>query len=135
MPNPPGALFNVLMEFVDLDVPADDPENDERCRSVERGVKLVTAMPTKMCLVMQMPRGNLETIYPRAMVLAGIRQLVEQKEYGTAFATCRTQRVDMNILYDHRPSQFLENVDLFLDQVKDFANIDLFLSTLKYVFC
>jgi elongator complex protein 1 len=67
-------------------------------------------------------------------VLAGIRQLIERKDYGAAFATCRTQRVDMNILYDHRPAQFLANVGLFLDQVKDAANIDLFLSTLKYAF-
>ncbi|KAK0613849.1 IKI3 family-domain-containing protein [Immersiella caudata] len=128
---------NHLVKFVHLDtvdgldVPLDDPENDERCRSVERGGKLVTAMPTKMSIVLQMPRGNLETIYPRAMVLAGIRELVEQCKYGDAFLTCRTQRVDMNILYDHRPEQFLENVGLFLDQVKDAANIDLFLSTLK----
>lgn len=88
-------------------------------------------MPTKMSIVLQMPRGNLETVFPRAMVLAGIRQLVEQNNYGDAFLTCRTQRVDMNILYDHRPEQFLENVGVFLQQVKDAANIDLFLSTLK----
>lgn len=85
-----------------------------------------------MSLVLQMPRGNLETIYPRAMVLAGIRQLIEEVNYGAAFSTCRTQRVDMNILYDHRPVQFLENVGVFLDQVKDAANIDLFLSSLRY---
>lgn len=86
-----------------------------------------------MALVLQMPRGNLETIYPRAMVLAGIRRLVEQKDYGVAFATCRTQRVDMNILFDHRPEQFLEGVGGFLEQVGDPANVDLFLSSLRYV--
>ncbi|KAK3946392.1 IKI3 family-domain-containing protein [Diplogelasinospora grovesii] len=129
---------NHLVKFVhlcaaaeDLDVPLDDPENDERCRSIERGARLVTAMPTKMSLVLQMPRGNLEIIFPRAMVLAGIRQLIEQKDYGGAFSTCRTQRVDMNILYDHRPEQFLGSVGLFLEQVGDAANIDLFLSALK----
>ncbi|KAK4146481.1 IKI3 family-domain-containing protein [Dichotomopilus funicola] len=128
---------NHLVKFVhlasekDLDVPPDDPENDERCRSIERGGRLVTAIPTKMALVLQMPRGNLETIYPRAMVLAGIRRLVEQKEYGVAFATCRTQRVDMNILFDHRPEQFLEGVGGFLEQVGDPANVDLFLSSLR----
>ncbi|KAH6622813.1 IKI3 family-domain-containing protein [Chaetomium tenue] len=125
------AKFVHLASEQELDVPADDPEKDERCRSIERGGRLVTAIPTKMALVLQMPRGNLETIYPRAMVLAGIRKLVEQKDYGSAFATCRTQRVDMNILFDHRPEQFLDNVGLFLDQVKDSANIDLFLSSLK----
>lgn len=87
-------------------------------------------MPTTMSVVLQMPRGNLETIYPRAMVLAGIRSLIDEKEYGKAFAHCRTQRVDMNILYDHKPDQFLSNVDLFLDQLGDVAHIDLFLASL-----
>ncbi|KAK3683638.1 IKI3 family-domain-containing protein [Podospora appendiculata] len=115
----------------DLVVPQDDIDEDERLRKIETGGKIVTAMPTKMSLILQMPRGNLETIYPRAMVLAGIRRLIEQMEYGAAFLNCRAQRVDMNILYDHRPEQFLVNVDLVLAQVKDPAHIDLFLSTLK----
>jgi len=92
---------------------------------------LVTAMPGRMSLVLQMPRGNLETIYPRAMVLAGIRHHIETKNYRDAFMCCRTQRVDLNILYDHAPSQFLDNVELFLEQVNDATYIDLFLSSLK----
>lgn len=119
-----------MLTMTDLEIAPDDPENDERCRSIERGARLVTAMPTTMSVVLQMPRGNLETIYPRAMVLAGIRQLIDDKEYGKAFAHCRTQRVDMNILYDHKPDQFLSNIGLFLDQLKDVAHIDLFLASL-----
>ncbi|TVY86739.1 Elongator complex protein, partial [Lachnellula willkommii] len=115
----------------DLEVPPDDPEKDERCRSVERGARLVTAMPTSLSLVLQMPRGNLETIFPRAMVLAGIRKLIDEKNYRRAFTHCRTQRVDMNILYDHAPEQFLANVALFIDQVKKVTYIDLFLSSLR----
>lgn len=88
-------------------------------------------MPTNMSLVLQMPRGNLETVSPRAMVVAGIRKLVEALDYERAFAFCRTQRVDMNILYDHRPEQFLANVGVFLTQIRDIANIDLFLSSLR----
>jgi len=80
-----------------------------------------------------MPRGNLETIYPRAMVLRGVRRLIEAKKYGEAFVICRNQRVDMNILYDHRPEQFLENVELFLNEVGTATNIDLFISGLRWV--
>lgn len=116
-----------------MEVCGDDPEKDERCRSVERGSRLVTAIPTNMSIVLQMPRGNLETIYPRAMVVAGIRDLIDQKNYARAFSYCRTQRVDMNILYDHNPEQFLANVGLFLDQLKEVSYIDLFLSSLRYV--
>ncbi|KAI1447538.1 IkappaB kinase complex, IKAP component [Annulohypoxylon stygium] len=129
---------NHLVKFIhlvddvnNLEVPPDDPENDERCRSIERGARLVTATPTNMSLILQMPRGNLETIYPRAMVVAGIRQLIDAKDYGKAYSYCRTQRVDMNILYDHRPQQFLGNVGLFLDQLDDASYVDLFLSSLR----
>jgi len=90
-------------------------------------------MPTSANLVLQMPRGNVETIYPRAMVVAGIRKLIKEKNYRKAFTNCRTQRVDMNILYDHAPEQFLANVPLFIDQVKKITYIDLFLSSLRYV--
>lgn len=117
----------------ELQVPEDDPEKDERCRNVERGSRLVTAIPTNMSIVLQMPRGNLETIFPRAMVVAGIRDLIEEKNYGRAFSYCRTQRVDLNILYDHKPEQFLSNVGLFLDQLEKASYIDLFLSALQYV--
>ncbi|KAL7623869.1 putative elongator complex protein 1 [Parahypoxylon ruwenzoriense] len=123
--------FIHLVDVDSLQVPPDDPENDERCRSIERGARLVTAMPTNMSLVLQMPRGNLETIYPRAMVVAGIRKLIDAKDYGKAYSYCRSQRVDMNILYDHRPQQFLTNVGLFLDQLGDVSYIDLFLSSLR----
>lgn len=91
----------------------------------------MTAMPTAPSLILQMPRGNLETIYPRAMVLAGIRKLIEEKNYRKAFTHCRTQRVDMNILYDHAPEQFLSHVALFIDQVKKVTYIDLFLASLR----
>ena len=91
----------------------------------------MTVMPSTFALVLQMPRGNLETIYPRALVLAGIRNDVNKKSYKNAFLACRNQRVDMNILHDHAPRQFLSNVDLFIDQVKKVEHIDLFLSQLR----
>ncbi len=91
----------------------------------------MTVMPSIFALVLQMPRGNLETIYPRALVLAGIRDNINKKKYKTAFLACRNQRVDMNILHDHAPQQFLSNVDVFIGQVKKVEHIDLFLSQLR----
>ena len=38
-------------------------------RKVERGSKIVVAVPSTMSLVLQMPRGNLETINPRPLVM------------------------------------------------------------------
>jgi elongator complex protein 1 len=88
-------------------------------------------MPSAYSLVLQMPRGNIETIYPRALVLAGIRKSINAKKYKKAFLACRNQRVDMNIIHDHAPQQFMENVALFVDQIKKVEHIDLFLSQLR----
>ena len=41
-------------------------------RRVERGSRIVTSIPSAMSLVLQMPRGNLETVSPRPMVMAAI---------------------------------------------------------------
>lgn len=117
-----------------MEVPGDTPETDERCRSIERGGRLVTVMPSTFAVILQMPRGNLETIYPRALVLAGIRSSIDKKDYRSAFLACRSQMVDMNILHDYAPAQFMENILLFIDQVKKVDFIDDFLSRLKYVF-
>lgn len=43
-------------------------------RRVERGALVVAACPSSMSLVLQMPRGNLETVYPRPLVLAVVRR-------------------------------------------------------------
>lgn len=106
---------------------------DERCRSIERGAKLVTVVPASFSLTLQMPRGNLETIYPRALVLASIRQHITMKDYRSAFLACRSQRVDMNILHDYAPKQFLANVELVINQLNKVEYIDLFLSQLRCV--
>ena len=79
-----------------------------------------------------MPRGNLETIYPRALVLPGIRKSVEERKYKKAFLACRNHRVDMNIIHDHDPGLFVSNIGSFVDQVRKAEHIDLFLAQLRY---
>ncbi|UPX16794.1 Putative elongator complex protein 1 [Ascochyta rabiei] len=126
-----------LLKFVhlatidELEVPGDEPQTDERCRSIERGAKLVTVMPTTYSVVLQMPRGNLETIYPRALVLAAIRRSIEADQYSEAFFACRNQRVDMNILHDHDSERFMKSIELIVTQIKKVEHIDLFLSQLR----
>lgn len=123
--------FVHLVDANELEIPPDDPQTDERCRSIERGARLVTVIPSTYSVVLQMPRGNLETIYPRALVLAAVRRSIEARCYGEAFLTCRTQRVDMNILHDHAPAQFMENITLIVQQIERVDHIDLLLSQLR----
>jgi elongator complex protein 1 len=89
-------------------------------------------MPSVHTVVLQAPRGNLETICPRALVLASVRRSIGKKEFRTAFMTCRTHRIDMNILHSHEPDLFFANIPLFIQQLRDVEYIDLFLSSLKY---
>ncbi|KAK6339082.1 hypothetical protein TWF696_009870 [Orbilia brochopaga] len=124
-------FIQLTVNTEDLQVPPDDAAGGERCRSVERGSKLVTVIPSTFAVVLQMPRGNLETIYPRALVLAGIRDSIDAMDYKTAFSYCRTHRVDLNILYDHNPVQFMASIDIFLDQIGNPQYVDLFLSMLR----
>ncbi|KAJ5501455.1 hypothetical protein N7453_006272 [Penicillium expansum] len=126
-----------LLKFVhlnrvdEMEVPEDTPETDERCRSIERGSRLVSVIPSIFAVVLQAPRGNIETIFPRALVLAGIRTFIDQKKYRSAFLACRSQMVDLNILHDYAPEQFMENITLFIDQVKKIDYIDDFISRLS----
>lgn len=121
------------MKTAEMEVPEDTPETDERCRSIERGSRLVSVIPSIFAVVLQAPRGNIETIFPRALVLAGIRTFIDQKKYRSAFLACRSQMVDLNILHDYAPEQFMENIALFIDQVKKIDYIDDFISRLSYV--
>ena len=76
---------------------------DESIRRVERGSRIVTAIAADTRLVLQMPRGNLETIHPRALVIAAIKKWLDALQYGAAFNIMRRHRIDMNLIVDHNP--------------------------------
>ncbi|KAG9294044.1 hypothetical protein G9A89_000666, partial [Geosiphon pyriformis] len=104
---------------------------DESRRRVERGAKIIIASHFDVSLVLQMPRGNLETIYPRAFVLGAVRQYIDRLEYRSAFMICRKHKLDFNILYDHAPESFLEHIQEFVAQVSEVEYLNLFLSNIR----
>ncbi|KAI8848478.1 IKI3 family-domain-containing protein [Chytridium lagenaria] len=104
---------------------------DESFRRVERGAKIVVSVPFDTKLVLQMPRGNLETVHPRALVLSVVRAHLERKDFLNAFLLCRKHRIDLNILVDHRPDIFYENVDDLVKQIGNPDYLNLFISSLK----
>jgi elongator complex protein 1 len=56
-------------------------------RRVERGSRIVTSIPSAMSLVLQMPRGSLETVNPRPMVMVTIQADID--EWVFIFMTSR----------------------------------------------
>ncbi|KAG8811746.1 hypothetical protein FRC19_003616 [Serendipita sp. 401] len=99
-------------------------------RRIERGSRIVTAIPSAMNVVLQMPRGNLETIYPRPLALEVIRSNIARSEYGRAFSDCRKHRVDLSMLVEQDPTRFLENLSTFLEQLSDVDDLNLFLTVI-----
>lgn len=100
-------------------------------RELERGSRIVAVVPYDTKVVLQMPRGNLETIYPRALLLSHCRILLNQNDYRNAFLKMRHHRIDLNLLYDNNPTQFLNNIDHFINSLDSPTFLNLFLSSLK----
>ncbi|AYO44803.1 Elongator complex protein 1 [Malassezia restricta CBS 7877] len=117
--------------FVPLTCLTTTPQVSQLSRRVERGSRIVTAVPSAMSLVLQMPRGNLETTYPRPMVLDVIRDRLDRLAFGEALRVSRAHRVDLNLLHDHCPTAFLERVPEILAQIHHVDHINLLLSNLR----
>eukprot|EP01135_Chromosphaera_perkinsii_P003469 Nk52_evm7s244 gene=Nk52_evmTU7s244 len=107
--------------------------SDESFRRVERGSLIVSAVPANAQLVLQMPRGNIETISPRALVLSVCETYIDQGRYLEAFVIMRKHRINMNLLYDHDPSSFLKNISAFVEQVGNISHLNIFILELQNV--
>jgi elongator complex protein 1 len=64
-----------------------------------------------------MPRGNLEGIYPRIILLKEVIQDIEDLKYLKAFKLLRQHKIDINLIYDVNPEKFIENIQEFVKQV------------------
>lgn len=51
--------------------------------------------------------------------------------YRSAFLTCRKHRLDVNLLYDLDPQQFLNSLDDFVEQIPEVDYLNLFVSSLR----
>ena len=102
-------------------------------RTLERGASLVCCSGTK--LILQMPRGNLETIMPRLIVLDEIKKDVLNQNYEKAFLLCRKNKINLNLIYDIDPELFMNNLDKFLNEVKKEDYLNLFLNSLIDDYC
>ncbi|XP_068596109.1 elongator complex protein 1 [Brachionichthys hirsutus] len=110
---------------------SDGSQNDETLRRVERGSRIVTVVPRDTRVVLQMPRGNLETVHHRALVLSQLRTWLDALRFRDAFESMRKLRINLNLIYDHNPEVFLENVETFVTQLDSPNRVNLFLTELR----
>lgn len=96
-------------------------------RRIERGGRLVVSVPHDSRTVLQMPRGNLETIQPRVLSLCIIGAQLDRGDYRLAFDAMRKQRINLNLLVDHDAGKFVERCDAFVRSVDNAQWLSLFL--------
>ena len=145
------ATTNHTCRFLDTSLTFDDAiksmEAEKRypldvaLRSVERGSKIISVVPRHTKVVLQMPRGNLETVWPRALVLVAARSLLRSKQYRKAFVLMRKHRINLNLIYDLDPAQFEADVALIIDALGKDMHINVMLAdmldedTTKSMYC
>ncbi|TRY90045.1 hypothetical protein DNTS_031568 [Danionella cerebrum] len=124
-------LSTLSVKGVQSALSTDSSPSDETVRKVERGSRIVTVVPQDTRLILQMPRGNLETIHHRALVLTQLRKWLDGLKFKDAFECMRKLRINLNLIYDHNPTVFLNNIETFLKQIDSINHINLFLTELK----
>lgn len=102
-------------------------------RKLERGSELVTAVACDSRTVMQLPRGNIEVIQPRALSLKLIGNFLDKCEYVKAFDLMRKQRINLNLIHDHDPEKFTENIPMFISAIDNASWLSLFITDLEDV--
>ncbi|NXN94720.1 ELP1 protein, partial [Rhinopomastus cyanomelas] len=131
-------LKNVSVKGLQAELSSAAAPNSETLRKVERGSRIVTVVPQDTKVVLQMPRGNLETVHHRALVLGQIRKWLDRLMFREAFQCMRKLRINLNLLYDYNPKAsipssivFLENAENFIRQIDSVNCINLFFTELK----
>eukprot|EP00743_Colponemidia_sp_Colp-15_P007997 GILK01008662.1.p1 GENE.GILK01008662.1~~GILK01008662.1.p1 ORF type:complete len:1374 (-),score=250.17 GILK01008662.1:279-4400(-) len=100
-------------------------------RAVERGSRVVCAVPNDVKVVTQMPRGNLETVFPRGIMLESLQRLIFNREYKKAFLMSRQHRIDLNLIYDLDPTAFEHHADEVVRQLDQVDYLNLLISSLR----
>lgn len=122
-------LFTTLDQLKFIRLSADSTVINER--RIERGGQLVTTVSHDSRVVLQMPRGNLETIHARVLSLVIIGELLDGHQYGKAFDLLRKQRINLNLLVDHNPADFLAHINEFISDINNIQWLNLFLTDLQ----
>ena len=102
-------------------------------REVEEGSSIVCVVPFDSKIVLQMPRGNLETIYPRCLMLEMIRTMLDSNEWNSAFELIRKHKIDSNFMCDHNLEFFLSNIEKVVTQLP-ISWLNIFIAELMYFF-
>ncbi|EFJ06936.1 hypothetical protein SELMODRAFT_134482 [Selaginella moellendorffii] len=67
----------------------------------ERGARIVSTLGgSDVAVIMQPSRGNLETIYPRGLILHAVEAALAEQDFAEAITCARRHRIDLNVIVD-----------------------------------
>jgi hypothetical protein len=104
-------------------------------RVIEAGATLIACPPGGSTVVVQMPRGNIEGIQLRLLVLESIALRLSRGEFGAAFVEAATERVDLNFVVDWLGSAFLNHAACFVEQIGNAPDVCCLLAALRAGSC
>ena len=113
-------------------LPKTSTGKDHRLRNVERGSDIVSLSDQR--LVFELPRGNLEVVYPKLLLFHEIKRLiVEKRDFMAAYKEIRRHKLDLNLVTDTSPKVFAEEVlnGNFLKAFRKIEDINLILNALE----
>lgn len=76
---------------------------------------MILAIPHDSKTILQMPRGNLECIEPRPLLLRTVGFHLDNCNYQTATDFIRKHHINPNLIYDHNPQLFTSNAEKFIE--------------------
>ncbi|VDN26204.1 unnamed protein product [Gongylonema pulchrum] len=120
-----------IFELEDILKPVTKEFDSKRSRAVERGALLIGHETGGCRIWMQMPRGNLETIYLRQLQLRKLKELLDTCCFREAAVMMKKHRIDMNLFYDHNPEHFMGHIGQFVDDLNCAELLNLFITSLN----
>ncbi|KAK8813207.1 hypothetical protein WA158_002799 [Blastocystis sp. Blastoise] len=99
-------------------------------RAIERGSTFIGLGAHDGRVILQMPRGNFECIYPRYMSIHILLRLYEQQEFGIMIEKMRREKIPFDLLYDYNPGNFATICPLILHALSTVNRISLIVSNI-----
>ncbi|CAG9816807.1 unnamed protein product [Phaedon cochleariae] len=91
-------------------------------REIETGGRIVTCNNTlPPQIILQLPRGNLESIGCKLMTIDVVEGMLQQNNWKAALNILRTEKVNWNVLIDLNPTRFCEHIGDFVEAARNSA--------------
>ena len=106
-------------------------EDDICLRNIEEGSWLIAVPAGSEDVVCQAPRGNLEVVRPRALVLPAVADALDKNDFSSAWFLATINRLDLNILIDYKWPRSLSYAKNLLEAIGSDIDTADFLCGLK----